>query len=364
MTQAVRSPGSTLKPLIYGLAMEEGLALPETLISDRPADFGGYRPTNFDMQYQGDVTLRRALQLSLNVPAIRLLDALGPARLAARMRRSGVTPLFPPGERPGLSVGLGGVGLSLRDLVQLYANLAAAPKNPISIGDGIRSHPGRLGGPAMLSQVAAWHVGDILSGIAPPAGSTDLKIAYKTGTSYGYRDAWAVGYDGQHVIGVWVGRADNGAVPGITGATTAAPILFEAFDRSRFQLQPLPKAPGAVRIAQSDLPGSLKRFTARNSNFTSGGRTQTSPLAIAFPPDGSDIEMAVRSGGQIVPITVKLQGGTPPFRIMANGMPEKSLNRRRHLQWKPDGAGTQHLAIIDGRGEVRSIVVTVSRKTY
>ena len=90
MTKTVRSPGSTLKPFIYGLAMEQGLVAQETLIEDRPTDFAGYRPRNFDMSYQGDVSVRQALQLSLNVPAVRLLDAVGPARLTARFRQVGV----------------------------------------------------------------------------------------------------------------------------------------------------------------------------------------------------------------------------------------------------------------------------------
>ena len=103
MTRAVRSPGSTLKPFIYGLAIEEGLVAQETLIEDRPANFSGYRPRNFDMAYQGDVSVRTALQLSLNVPAVRLLDAVGPARLSARFRRAGITPVLPRGEAAGLA---------------------------------------------------------------------------------------------------------------------------------------------------------------------------------------------------------------------------------------------------------------------
>ena len=128
MTRTLRSPGSTLKPFIYGLAMEEGLIAQETLIEDRPADFAGYRPKNFDMTYQGDVTIRQALQLSLNVPAIRLLDAVGPQRLVSRFRQAGVTPTLPPGEVPGLAIGLGGVGITLRDLVQLYTGLSNGGK--------------------------------------------------------------------------------------------------------------------------------------------------------------------------------------------------------------------------------------------
>ncbi|TIW70790.1 MAG: penicillin-binding protein 1C, partial [Mesorhizobium sp.] len=128
MTRVVRSPGSTLKPFIYGLAFEQGLVAQETIIEDSPADFGGYRPKNFDMGYQGDVSIRQALQLSLNVPAIRVLDAVGPARLTARFRQAGVNPILPVNEAPGLAIGLGGVGVTLRDLVQLYTGLANGGK--------------------------------------------------------------------------------------------------------------------------------------------------------------------------------------------------------------------------------------------
>ena len=364
MSVALRSPGSTLKPLIYGLAIEEGLALPETLIADRPADFHGYRPANFDTQFQGDVSIRKALQLSLNIPAIRLLDALGPARLVSRMRRAGIQPVLPTAEKPGLSIGLGGVGVSLRDLVQLYANLAAVPNRPIGIGEGIRSKPGGLNGPTVISRNAAWHVGDMLSGVVPPASSVDIGIAYKTGTSYGYRDAWALGYDGKYVIGVWVGRADNGSVPGITGAKTAAPILFTAFQRSGLKRVPLPGAPvGAVRVANSDLPVSLKYFSASGATSYQAKHRVAAPLAIAFPPDGSELEASKLPDGEIAPIAVKLQGGTPPFRVMANGVPEYRTNRRRKLQWTPDGAGTQQLTIIDAKGETQSVIVTVSSRT-
>ena len=124
MTRAVRSPGSTLKPLIYGLAFEQGLAHPETLIEDQPVDFAGYPPENFDGEFRGTVSVRQALQLSLNIPAIELLDAVGPARLVARMKRAGAAPVLPDLSPPGLAVGLGGVGVTLPDLVAIYAAIA------------------------------------------------------------------------------------------------------------------------------------------------------------------------------------------------------------------------------------------------
>jgi penicillin-binding protein 1C len=193
------------------------------MIEDRPANFAGYRPRNFDMEYMGDVSVREALQLSLNVPAIRLLDALGPTRLSTRFRSAGITPTLPPSEKPGLAIGLGGVGLTLRDLVQLYTGLANGGfASPLHIQKA-QPAPVRL-----VDPVANWQVVDILSGVMPPRGAPKIGIAYKTGTSYGYRDAWSVGFDGRHVLGVWVGRADGGPVPGISGFETAAPILFDA----------------------------------------------------------------------------------------------------------------------------------------
>ena len=242
MTRIPRSPGSTLKPFIYGLAFEEGLVSQETIIEDRPADFFGYRPRNFDMTYQGDVSIRQALQLSLNVPAVRLLDAVGPTRLMVRFRRAEVRPILPPNEAPGLAIGLGGLGVNLKDLVQLYAALANRGK-PVRLGDGIREQPGTIENEPLLDPVATWQIANILSGVLPPAGAVQRGIAYKTGTSYGYRDAWSVGFDGRYVLGVWVGRPDNGAVPGLTGYGTAAPILFEGFAKSGVAMTPLARAP-------------------------------------------------------------------------------------------------------------------------
>lgn len=164
MTRISRSPGSTLKPFIYGLAFEQGLVAQETIIEDRPADFFGYRPRNFDMSYQGDVTIREALQLSLNVPAVKLLDAVNPTRLMVRFRRAEVQPSLPPNETPGLAIGLGGVGITLKDLVQLYTALANNGQ-PVRIGDGVTGIPGKIDGEPLLEPVAVWNIADILSGV-------------------------------------------------------------------------------------------------------------------------------------------------------------------------------------------------------
>ena len=154
MTQALRSPGSTLKPFIYGLGFEDGLIHPETLIDDRPVRYGSYTPENFDLTFQGTVTVRRALQLSLNVPAIAVLGRVGVNRLSARLTQAGAALVLPKGEAPGLGMGLGGVGITLNDLTMLYAGLArggaalplierqGAAADAIRAGCSIRSPPG------------------------------------------------------------------------------------------------------------------------------------------------------------------------------------------------------------------------------
>ncbi len=357
MTRRLRSPGSTLKPFIYGLAFEQGLVSQETMIEDRPADFFGYRPKNFDMTYQGDVTVRQALQLSLNVPAVRLLDAVGPSRLMIRFRRADVRPVLPPNEAPGLAIGLGGVGITLKDLVQAYAALANGGQ-AVRVGNGIDEKPGLLDNEPILERQAIWNVTDALSDVLPPTGSRRLGIAYKTGTSYGYRDAWSVGYDGRHVLGVWVGRPDNGAVPGITGYQTAAPILFEAFSRSGVSITPHPPAPpGAVRLAQHDLPIGQRRFAVTASGLIRSSSRESAPQ-IVYPPEGAKVDLGALSG-EISPLVLKLQGGRPPFRWLANGKPLADLSRRRTNQWLPEGAGFSTLTVIDAAGRAATVRVFV-----
>lgn len=357
MTRASRSPGSTLKPFIYGLAFEEGLVSQETIIEDRPADFFGYRPRNFDMTYQGDVTVREALQLSLNVPAVRLLDAVNPAKLLIRFRRAEVRPQLPPNETPGLAIGLGGLGITLKDLVQLYTALANRGQ-PARIGDGVNEHPGKLDGETLLNPVAVWNVADILSGVIQPPGAPKRGIAYKTGTSYGYRDAWSVGYDGRHVLGVWVGRPDNGAVPGLTGYGTAAPILFEGFAKSGIATTPLPRAPsGAMRIAQAQLPISQRRFAITQSGLLATSGREPAPQ-IVYPPEGARVDLGAKRG-ELSPLMLKLQGGRAPFRWLANGKPLPDITRRRTNQWIPDGGGYSKLTVIDAMGRAASVGVFV-----
>jgi penicillin-binding protein 1C len=359
MTRVTRSPGSTLKPFIYGLAFEQGLIAQETIVDDRPTDFSGYRPRNFDMTYQGEVSVRQALQMSLNVPAVGLLDAVGPTRLLSRFRQAGVSPDLPRNEPPGLAIGLGGVGLTLRDLVQLYVGLADRGRAK-PLRDGTEAAPPAPGYATLLEPQAAWQVADILSGVTPPKGAAPRGIAYKTGTSYGYRDAWSVGFDGRHVLGVWVGRADGAPVPGLAGYVSAAPILFEGFARSGLATASQPRPPaGAFRQTRDELPLTLQRFDpARDALIQTSAAVVEPAPQIVFPPDGARVELGA-AGAHPSPLVLKLQGGRAPFRWLANGKPLDGNARRRTATWQPDGAGHSVLTVIDAAGRAASVKVFV-----
>lgn len=338
MTRAIRSPGSTLKPLVYGLAFDQGLAHPETLIDDTPVNFSGYAPQNFDGQFRGSIRLREALQLSLNIPVVRLTQELGPARLLAAMRAGGADPQLPGNGAPGLALSLGGVGLSLQDLVQLYAGLAAGGQGaPLRVMQGAGAPP-----PArMISAEAAWHLGDILRDLPVPPGVRAGSIAYKTGTSYGHRDAWAVGWDGRHVIGIWMGRADGTPVPGIFGGALAAPVLFEAFGHLKPMLDPLPPPPPATLIVSAaELPLPLQQFQSRDAAFAA----EADAPQLVFPPPGARLAL---DGAEL---TLKLRGGTAPFLVLANGAPVLSGARSREITLPNPGAGFSSLVVVDGAG--------------
>ena len=349
MTNALRSPGSTLKPFIYGLGFEDGVIHPETLIDDRPARYGNYTPENFDLTFQGTVTVRKALQLSLNVPAIAVLGKVGVNRLSARLTQTGAALVLPKGEAPGLAMGLGGVGVKLNDLTMLYTGLArGGMATPLIERAGpVEASPRRL-----LDPVAAWYIGNVLMGAPPPDNAPHGRIAFKTGTSYGYRDAWAVGFDGRMTVGIWVGRPDGTPVPGLVGRSVAAPILFDAFARSGLTPVPLASAPkGTVFASTNKLPPPLQRF-----NPAAGLAVVAEPPRIMFPPDGARIEMA---GDGPNSVALKIAGGLAPLTVMVNGVPIGPETSRRSLFFMTEGQGFVRLTVMDARGTSDSVMVRV-----
>ncbi|WP_312274623.1 peptidoglycan glycosyltransferase PbpC [Pseudescherichia sp.] len=225
MVTAIRSPGSVLKPFVYGLAMDEGLIHPASLLQDVPRLAEDYRPGNFDSGFHGPVSMSEALVRSLNLPAVQVLEAYGPKRFAARLRNAGLPLALPAGAEPNLSLILGGAGATLADITAAYSAFARHGKAGylrLQPSDPLVERP-------LMSPGAAWIIRRILASQAQPLPDADLgqvvPLAWKTGTSYGYRDAWAVGINARYVIGIWTGRPDGTPVAGQFGFASAIPLL-------------------------------------------------------------------------------------------------------------------------------------------
>lgn len=354
LTRALRSPGSALKPFIYALAFDNGIAHPETMLEDRPARYGIYIPENFDMTFQGMVSARKALQLSLNVPAVELLSALGPQRFLSRLRDAGIAVAMPRDSgAPGLAVGLGGLGITLQDLTRADVGLARGGEMlPLRF----RQQDAQAGpAPRLVDPVAAWYVADTLLGAPPPLNAVPGRIAYKTGTSYGYRDAWAVGFDRKHTIGIWVGRADNGAVPGLVGRTVAAPILFDAFARLGIDPRPFPQPADAIVANTGHLPPPLRHLRQDVPKTVAAMTTPT--LKLAFPPDGARIDLSAAALDGSGRLNLKAAGGSPPYTWLVDGAPVTAPQRRRETQWQPPGKGFMRISVIDAAGASESVSV-------
>ncbi|POD70627.1 peptidoglycan glycosyltransferase PbpC [Pseudomonas syringae group genomosp. 3] len=232
MVTALRSPGSTLKPFLYGMAMDAGLIHSESLMQDVPRRYGDYRPGNFSTGFGGPVAASSALSMSLNLPAVQLLEVYGPKRFAAELRNGGVPLTLPPLAEPNLALILGGAGSRLEDLVAGYSAFARGGKSA-----DVRLQPqDRLRERRMMSPGAAWIIRRILSGqsrpdIDPRAELVQRpQLAWKTGTSYGFRDAWAIGVGPRFLVGVWIGRPDGTPVPGQFGLASAAPLMLQVHD--------------------------------------------------------------------------------------------------------------------------------------
>ncbi|MCJ2090268.1 penicillin-binding protein 1C [Methylobacterium sp. E-005] len=355
MTLAIRSPGSALKPFVYAMAFEDGLAHPETLLEDRPTRFSAsYAPENFDLTFQGTVTARRALQLSLNVPAVALMEAVGPARFIARLRAAGAGIQLPRDAAPGLPVALGGLGITLTDLARLYAGFARGGTLP-DLQRRVESAPPGPGH-QVTGPVAAWYIADILRGTPPPENALPNRIAYKTGTSYGYRDAWAAGFDRRVTVAVWVGRPDGAAVPGLVGRIVAAPILFDAFARLGGESEPIPRPAGTLMAGSGSLPPPLRRL----GRDAAGAPGPT--LRIAYPPDGARIDLGLTPGGSgggaagSPGLALKALGGVPPLTWLIDGQPVTQTLRHR-AEWFPQGAGFARISIVDSTGASDSVAV-------
>ena len=341
LTRALRSPGSALKPFIYAMAFEGGQAAPDTRVDDTPTAYGGYRPHDFDHSFHGQVTARQALQASLNVPAVHMLAAVGPGVFEDRLRAAGVVVQRPQASLadPSLALALGGEGVQLRGVATLYAALAdEGIAKPLAWTRAEAQARLREPGRRLVSATAAAQVLDILRGGPPPDGRASPLIgtgapalAFKTGTSYGFRDAVAAGVGGGYAVVVWTGRPDGGGRPGLTGRAAALPLLFEVFDAlqatgDEAPPQALPRAPQALQqMAGADDP----------------------PPRLVFPPDGARLQLD-RFGPTGPGLALSASSRTVQWYADGTAVPTDPTTGQS--VWRPPTPGFYRLEAVDAQG--------------
>jgi len=351
MTQALRSPGSSLKPFIYGFAFENGVVAPDTRLMDAPTRFGDYQPEDFDRTFHGEVSVKEALINSLNVPAVAVLSRIGPDVFQARLQAAGVRLVRPKSalHDAGLALALGGAGIRLADLAELYAGLGDhGLVKPLAYQ--LKDERGNVASPGrrLMQADAADKVLAILRETPPPPGRLPgplMRIAsrpaYKTGTSYGYRDALALGVAGGYAVMVWTGRPDGGARSDETGREAAAPLLFDVFDVLRAPSQ-VPQA-----IAPPGAPPALQTLNAA-----------TDHLSILFPPNGATVYVETRGR------TARRLRVTRPLKLSAHdadslngpinwyveGEPLKA-DETGAVNWSPPEEGFYDLIATDSAGQ-------------
>ena len=340
LTRALRSPGSALKPFIYAMAFEGGQAAPDTRIDDAPAAYGGYHPHDFDRAFRGEVTARQALQASLNVPAVHMLAAVGPAVFEDRLRAAGVALQRPKAglADPSLALALGGEGVQLRGVATLYAALAdGGIAKPLAWTQTQAQDRLREPGQRLVSAAAAEQVLDILRESPPPDGRASPllgggALAFKTGTSYGFRDAVAAGIGGGYAVVVWTGRPDGGGRPGLTGRAAALPLLFDVFDA----LHAASAAPPAESLHAA--PPALQQMAGADDP----------PPHVAFPPDGARLQLD-RFGPTGPGLALSAQGRD--LRWYADGAPVAPDPSTGQTVWKPPAPGFYRLEAVDDAGQ-------------
>lgn len=358
LTAQARSPGSALKPFIYAMAFDDGEASASTRISDLPKRFASYQPDNFDRTFRGDVRVSDALQHSLNVPAVLALDRVGPERFAATLALAGAPPRIYGGADTefGLALALGGAGLTARELAILYAALGdgGRAKSLVWTADEEAENRARKGY-RMMEAESASEILDILRRAPTPEGrmpgrlTADApQVAFKTGTSYGFRDAWAAGVSGDHAIVVWVGRADGAPRPGETGRTAALPILFEVADRAAYHLG----GDGDARARlmperQHEADGALQSFD----------HSVAEAPHILFPPKNAELWSGEINGAPSRPFVLAGRG-VGKLRWFIDGEPSEIDDAGLPI-WQPERAGFYAVSAVDDEGRTSEVRVRV-----
>jgi len=380
MVRGVRSPGSTLKPFLYALALDEGLIHSESLLLDAPLSFGGYAPGNFQAAFAGPVSVAQALQRSLNVPAVDLLDRVGPARFASVMLAGGVHLRMPAGAAPNLSLILGGGGTTLEELVGAYRALA---RGGLSGRPRLRASQPRIEA-RLMSPGAAWIVRDILESGGHPdrplfqGGAAGRQLAWKTGTSFGFRDAWAVGVTDRYTIGTWVGRPDGTPNPGFFGANVAAPLLRDIVAALPAGA-PAPRTrPPQVQAVVTCWPLGWRLGSAPAGicperrvawalddtvppSFVGYADTATGPLRIEGVADGSILRPV--PGRRAVTLEVGAQGASGEVWWMLDGKVYRSGAAGQAQTLTLSRNGRYALTVMDGQGRYAGLVFEISGVT-
>jgi penicillin-binding protein 1C len=343
-TRALRSPGSALKPFIYAMAFEAGLAAPGSKIRDASAAYADYRPQDFDRQFHGEVTVSQALESSLNVPAVTMLASIGPSAFEQRLRAAGAVLVRPKAAlvSPSLALALGGEGVTLRDIAMLYAALGdGGIAKPLAwTQDEAKGRPRQPGARLVRAEAAAEVLAILRQGDAPTGHALAqrrpdaTRVAFKTGTSYGYRDALAAGVAGDYVIAVWTGRPDGGARSGLTGRQAALPLLFDVVDHLQSDIA----APGpADEDAPTQPPPALRQVAGQDDP----------PPSLIFPEDGARLQLdALGPRGPGLALSAQGRG----LNWYVDGLPLAADRLTGQTLWRPTGPGFFRLEAVDREG--------------
>lgn len=344
LSQAIRSPGSALKPFIYGLGFEQKSLHPQTKIIDQRENIQQYRPQNFAKQYYGEVTLSQALARSLNIPAVKVLQKIGAKTLFQRLEQNQVHLQLPPHSQISLALALGGVGINLQQLVMLYNGLARGGETKalcfIAPCDAQKTT-------FLLSKKATWYIDQILTTTRPPNGfRREQPLRFKTGTSYGFRDAWSIGYNASYTVGVWTGRPDGGFRSGKTGLNSATPLLFQifAFLKEKKGASFMKKPPHILAFHPKKIPLTLQWFDIHHQNKPK----------IQFPINGSQLPLSQN-------LTIKASGGVLPLFWFINGQPISTDGWKRTIQWHPNGIGFIQISLMDSAGNRDKIEIQLTK---
>ncbi len=323
MVQAIRSPGSTLKPFIYGLAIDQGLIHSESLLFDVPQSYSGYRPKNFTNHFNGPVSVSQALGRSLNMPAVQVLNVLSPQLFYARLKNAGLNMHLPSNAKPNLSIALGGGGVKLEELVGLFSSLGRAGKAvkaKMVQSDKFKEF-------TLLTNGSAWVVQNILSQV--PLNSihsrtviNNLRIAYKTGTSYGNRDAWVMASNNKITIGIWVGRPDGAFIEKNSGRGSAVPLLKKVLAMMPEQMLELPKKPLNVNLEKICWPLG-KKLSMQKSEYCHKKRSAYLIDGVA-PPTLSD-ELKLGYSTELLEVTLDAK---THLRVLPSCYPKQIMTKK------------------------------------